>query len=278
MSSPLLVTVGSAILGACVGSFLNVVIYRIPVMLERQWQQEAATIRGEEPPVFPLLNLALPGSHCPHCSHSLTAVENVPVLSYLLLRGACRHCGARISARYPLVELLTAVLTVAVVMSFGVTIFSLGALVFVWALIALSFIDVDTQLLPDNITLPLLWGGILFNLLTGSVSLEESVIGAAAGYTLLWSIYWLFKLLTRKEGMGYGDFKLMAAIGAFLGWKSLSLVVLLSSSVGALVGVCLVLFAGHKRDTHIPFGPYLALAGLATLFAQQLKLGYIGLN
>jgi leader peptidase (prepilin peptidase)/N-methyltransferase len=195
-----------------------------------------------------------------------------------MLKGACRGCGVRISIRYPLVELLTAILTVSVAAAFGVTFFTLGALGFAWALIALSFIDFDTQLLPDNITLPLLWGGVLFNLVTGSIPLEDSVIGAVIGYGILWSICWIFKLLTRKEGMGHGDFKLMAAIGAFLGYKSLHLVVLLSSSIGALVGVCMILFAGHKRGAHIPFGPYLALAGIVTLFVQRLNLGYIGFN
>lgn len=263
------------VIGLCVGSFLNVVIYRLPLMLEQQWQKEAAAIRDEPQPELERINLALPRSRCPHCGHEITPLENIPVLSYILLRGRCAHCKAVISYRYPLIEVLTGCLSALVAYQFGPTSFSLAALFFVWSLIALTFIDLDTQLLPDDITLPLMWGGILFNLITQTTPLEEAVIGAVAGYLSLWSVYWLFKLATGKEGMGYGDFKLLAAIGAFLGWKILPSVILISSIVGAVVGIGLILFTKHGRDTPIPFGPYLATAGLLSLFFGSSLSGLV---
>ncbi|WP_018606925.1 prepilin peptidase [Uliginosibacterium gangwonense] len=283
----------TAFVGLCVGSFLNVVIHRLPLMMEREWRGEVDAwltehlqlslqalytkfLNKPEPEQQPL-NLAFPASRCPHCGHQITSLENIPVLSYLFLRGKCSQCRAPISIRYPLVETLTGLLSVAVVWHFGATSMALGALVFLWALIALALIDLDTQLLPDSITLPLVWAGILFNLVTHQLPLETSVIGAIAGYLSLWSVHWLYygyKSLTNRlfgredqlHGMGYGDLKLLAAIGAFLGWKILPAVILLSSLVGACVGIGLVVFAKHGREVPIPFGPYLATAGVLALF------------
>jgi len=260
------VLIAAAVLGLCVGSFLNVVIYRLPIMMERQWQIEAAMVRQEPEPSFPRFDLLKPGSRCPSCEHKITPLENIPLFSYLFLRGKCSQCKAPISIRYPAIEALTAVLSLAVVAYFGTSYFALAALVYVWALIALTFIDLDEHLLPDDITLPLVWGGLLFNMYTQTIPLEESLIGAVAGYLSLWSVYWVFKLLTGKEGMGYGDFKLLSAIGALLGWKVLPAVILLSSVVGSIVGIGLIVFAKHDRDTHIPFGPYLTTAGILALF------------
>ncbi|MDQ8022132.1 MAG: A24 family peptidase [Moraxellaceae bacterium] len=254
------------LLGLCVGSFLNVVIHRVPKMLEQRWLAEAAYVRGEPEPEAPAFNLVKPRSRCPHCGHLIGAIENIPVVSYLFLKGRCKACKARISPRYPLVEILTALLSVAVGWQFGPTLATAAALAFVWALVALTFIDLDTQLLPDDITLPLVWLGLLANVWTSFTTLESAVIGAMAGYLVLWSVYWLFKLTTGKEGMGYGDFKLLAAVGAWLGWQVLPVVVLLSSVVGAVVGIGLIVFARHGRETPIPFGPYLAAAGLIALF------------
>ena len=217
-------------------------------------------------------NLATPRSSCPHCGHFITALENIPLLSYAVLRGRCSQCKACISPRYPLVELLTGVLSAGAAWHFGYGVACVGALVFLWCAVALCFIDLDTMLLPDDITLPLLWAGLLFNVGEVFTSLPSAVIGAVAGYLILWSVYWLFKLVTGKEGMGYGDFKLLAAIGAWLGWQVLPVVILLSSLVGAVVGISLMIFAKHGRETPIPFGPYLAAAGvLALFFGKQLS-------
>ena len=256
----------SLFLGLFVGSFLNVVIHRLPLMMERQWQLEAAEIRQEPLPTLPRLNLAVPRSRCPHCGHEISAIENIPLLSYLLLRGRCRQCKASISIRYPFVEALTSILSALVAWKFGASEYTAYALIFLWALIALAFIDLDTQFLPDDITLPLVWFGLLFNLVTNSIPLEEALIGAMSGYLSLWAIYWAFKLITGKEGMGYGDFKLLAAIGAFLGWKILPVVILMSSAVGAVIGIGMIVLAKHARETPIPFGPYLATAGILALF------------
>lgn len=266
LSIPAVLISACLLLGLCIGSFLNVVIHRLPKMLEQQWQSEAAEMRGETPPATAKIGLATPRSRCPHCGHQISALENIPLISYLLLRGRCTHCKAPIGIRYPIVELLTAALSAAVAWKFGFGWQTAGALVLVWALVALSFIDLDTFLLPDDITLPLLWLGLLLNLNQVFVPLEDAVIGAMAGYLSLWSVYWLFKLVTGKEGMGYGDFKLLAAIGAFLGWQSLPAVILLSSVVGAGVGIGLMIFARHGRETPIPFGPYLAAAGVLSIF------------
>jgi len=271
--------VAAGVLGLCVGSFLNVVIHRLPKMLEREWRQQCAELGGEVLPDEAPFNLAMPRSRCPQCGHPIGVLENIPLLSYLLvLRGKCAGCGQPISPRYPLVEALCGLLSAAVAWQFGPTWLTLGALLLVWALLALSFIDLDTQLLPDAITLPLLWFGLAFNLVGGFVDLGSAVVGAMAGYLALWSVFWLFKLATGKEGMGYGDFKLLAALGAWLGWQQLPVVVLLSSVVGAAVGITLIVFARHGRHVPIPFGPYLAAAGVIALcWGRALTQAYLGL-
>jgi leader peptidase (prepilin peptidase)/N-methyltransferase len=268
LSRPLVFTVFSAIVGLAVGSFLNVVIHRLPKILERQWQRECAELRGESVPELARYNLVLPPSTCPQCSHRIRAWENVPVLSYLALRGRCSACGAGISLRYPAVEVLSAVASAYVAWHFGWSFAALAAALFVWAMIALAFIDLDTFFLPDCITVPLVWAGLIAHLLGTfpQITLAQGVIGAIAGYLALWSVFWLFKLATGKEGMGYGDFKLLAAIGAWLGWKALPLVILLSSFVGAMAGVGLMLLRRQGRDVPIPFGPYLVVAGVIALF------------
>ena len=278
LAQPGLLTLGCAFLGLLVGSFLNVVIHRLPRMMETDWKAQCAELRGEPPPAAEPLSLVSPRSRCPNCGHAITALENIPLLSYLLLRGRCRGCQARISPRYPLVEALSGLLSGYAAWRFGPTWATAAALGFVWCMIALTFIDFDTQLLPDSITLPLLWAGLLLNLGDTYVDLRSSVIGAAAGYLALWSVYWLFKLATGKEGMGYGDFKLLAAIGAWLGWQMLPLTILASSTVGAVVGATLIVAARHGRNVPIPFGPYLAAAGLIALFwGKPLTRYYLGL-
>ncbi|HQU87114.1 MAG TPA: A24 family peptidase [Denitromonas sp.] len=277
-NEPLALVALSGLLGLFVGSFLNVVIHRLPTMMENEWAQQAAEMRGEEIPPTARFNLATPRSRCPHCGTQVTAIDNIPVLSYLVLRGRCRHCKAPISRRYPSVEIATAALSALVAWKFGNSVATVGALLFVWAMIALTFIDLDTQLLPDTITLPLIWLGLLFNLGGTYTSLQDAVIGAVAGYLCLWLVFHLFRLVTGKEGMGYGDFKLLSAVGAWLGWQMLPLTILLSSVVGALVGISLMLFARHGRDTPIPFGPYLAAAGLLALFfGEMLNTRYLQL-
>lgn len=269
----------AGLLGLCIGSFLNVVIYRLPKMMEREWQVQCAELRGETLPDEELLTLARPGSRCPACGHRISALENIPIISYLLiLKGKCAGCSAPISARYPTIEALTALLSAYTVWHFGPTIQAAGALLLVWALISLAMIDFDTQLLPDAITLPLLWLGLAFNLGTTYTDLATSVIGAMAGYLALWSVFWLFKLATGKEGMGYGDFKLLAALGAWLGWQMLPTIILLSSVVGASVGIALIVFGRHGRNIPIPFGPYLAAAGgIALFWGPALTERYLGL-
>jgi leader peptidase (prepilin peptidase)/N-methyltransferase len=262
------------------GSFLNVVIFRLPKMMERAWQEQCAEVNAGHAAapatIAPNYNLMVPRSACPACGAPITALQNIPLLSYLWLRGRCAKCGTPISARYPIVEAITGMLSGYLAWRFGAGAAAPVAILFLWALIALTFIDLDTQLLPDNITLPLLWLGLLVN--TGDVftDLRSAVFGAVAGYLTLWSVYWLFKLLTKKEGMGYGDFKLLAAIGAWLGWQMLPLVILLSALVGAVVGICLILFARHGKSVPIPFGPYLAGAGLiAMLWGHQITEIYL---
>jgi len=249
-------------------------------MMEQDWQAQCAELRGESPPdQGEALSLAKPRSRCPNCGHQITALENIPLVSYLLiLKGKCSGCGTRISPRYPITELLTGLLSAFAAWHFGPTIQTVGALALLWALIALSAIDLDTQLLPDSITLPLLWLGLAFNLWTTFADLPTAVIGAMAGYLSLWSVFWLFKLATGKEGMGYGDFKLLAALGAWLGWQMLPAIILLSSVVGAVVGIALIVAARHGRNVPIPFGPYLAAAGVIALFwGQRITQGYLGL-
>lgn len=260
-----------------IGSFLNVVIHRLPKMMEADWHAQCAELRGETVPDAARYNLWLPRSACPGCGHQITALENIPLLSWLWLRGRCSACSAAIGARYPLVELLTALLSAAVAWKWGVSAQTLGALLLVWALVTLAFIDLDTTLLPDSLTLPLLWLGLLFNLGGYFTSLSDAVIGAISGYGVLWSVYWLFKLVTGKDGMGYGDFKLLAAIGAWLGWQMLPVTLLLSSVVGAVVGIAMVVLVKHDRRVPIPFGPYLAGGGLVALFfGADLTQAYLG--
>jgi len=277
MSEPVIVTLVCTLLGLVVGSFLNVVIHRLPKMLEREWDAQAADLleqKGSADAVAKLrgtgsaarYNLITPPSTCPRCGHRIRAWENIPILSYLFLRARCSACKAPISIRYPIVEALAGILSGYIGWRYGLTTATLGALFLAWSLIALTAIDIDTQLLPDDITLPLIWLGLLVNLNGTFVPLQSAVIGAVAGYLSLWAVYWLFKIATGKEGMGYGDFKLLAAIGAWLGWKMLPVVILLSSLVGAVVGIGLIVFARHGRNTPIPFGPYIAAAGLIALF------------
>ncbi|MBS1169472.1 MAG: prepilin peptidase [Burkholderiaceae bacterium] len=259
----------AGILGLLIGSFLNVVIYRIPKMMQRESDNYIAEELGKAPPHTDRFNLIVPRSACPHCGHLISALENVPVFSYLFLGGKCSACKARIPWRYPLIELATGLLSAFLIWRFGSGLTGLATLPFAWLLLAMTFIDLDTQFLPDDLTYSLLWLGLLVNLKGGFVPLQDAVIGAATGYLALWSIYWLFKLTTGKEGMGYGDFKLLAALGAWLGWTMLPAIILLSSAVGAVVGIGLILFAKHGRDKPIPFGPYLAAAGMLALLAGK---------
>jgi leader peptidase (prepilin peptidase)/N-methyltransferase len=261
----------AVVLGLCIGSFLNVVIHRLPKMMERDWRAQCAelgaTLAADAHETEPArYNLVVPRSRCPSCGHGITALENIPVVSWLILRGKCSACAAPISARYPAVEIAAGAVAGYAAWRYGFSLAALGAMAFCWVMIALAFIDLDTQLLPDDLTLPLLWGGLALNLGATFTPLPSAVIGAMAGYLSLWLVYWAFKLATGKEGMGFGDFKLLAAIGAWLGWQALPLVILLSSVVGATAGISLMLFTKHGRDHPIPFGPYLAAAGLIALF------------
>jgi leader peptidase (prepilin peptidase)/N-methyltransferase len=279
LSLPAAITL-AVVVGLCVGSFLNVVIHRLPRMLERGWREQCAELDGGTAPVEPAYNLVVPRSACPSCGHRIGAHENVPVVSWLALRGRCSQCKAAISPRYPLVEIAGGALAAAAVLKFGLTPTGIAAAVLLWALLALTFIDFDTQLLPDDITLPLLWAGLLVQILVPAfgltapsfvVPLPTAVIGAVAGYLSLWSIYWIFKLVRGKEGMGYGDFKLLAALGAWLGWPLLIPIVLLSSVVGAAVGILLIVFRGRDHSIPLAFGPYLAIAGgIALFYGPQL--------
>lgn len=288
LSNPVLSAV-AFVFGLCVGSFLNVVIYRLPVMMERDWRCQclelfaddgASSPEGDKaaPETAPAerFDLAVPRSRCPHCGLKITALDNVPVLSYMLLKGRCRGCKQRISVRYPIIELVTGALAAVVVWQYGATLAAVAALALTFALVALTMIDADTQLLPDSITLPFLWLGLCFNLYGGFVPLQDAVIGAIAGYMTLWTVYQTFRLVTGKEGMGFGDFKLLAMLGAWLGWSQLPVIILLSSVVGAAVGISMVVFARHSRETPIPFGPYLAAAGfLAMLYGTDLSMAYM---
>ena len=265
-------TLAAGLFGLLIGSFLNVVIYRMPKMMQRESDNYVAHESGRELPHQDNFNLMVPRSACPHCGHQITALENIPLLSYVALGGKCSACKASIPLRYPLVELATGLLSALLVWKFGSGWAGLATLGFGYALLAMTVIDYDTQLLPDDLTFPLLWAGLLINLNGVFVPLHEAVIGAACGYLALWSVYWLFKLATGKEGMGYGDFKLLAALGAWLGWTMLPTIILLSSLVGAVVGISLILFAKRGREKPIPFGPYLAAAGmLALLYGAELS-------
>jgi leader peptidase (prepilin peptidase)/N-methyltransferase len=266
MSESILTIVAALLVGLCVGSFLNVVIHRLPKMLDRGWRLQCAELRGEEIADEPAYNLVVPRSACPACGHAISALENIPVVSWLALGGRCKACRKRISIRYPIVEILGGVLALAAIVAFGATAKGGAACVLLWTLLALTMIDADTQLLPDDLTLPLVWAGLVVNLWGLFTPLASAVIGAVAGYLTLWTIYWLFKLIRGKEGMGYGDFKLLAALGAWLGWKMLPLIVLLSSVVGAVIGLALIAIKGRAHDVPIPFGPFLAIAGAIALF------------
>jgi len=278
-SHPLALASAAALFGLLLGSFLNVVIYRLPVMLERLWRRQCAELDGarknratDEKP----FNLVSPRSRCPHCGHGIGALENIPILSFLWLRGKCSACGGPISWRYPLVESLTALLSFVVALHFGASFAGLAALVLTWSLIALAFIDYDHQILPDDITLPLLWTGLLVNLGGMFTPLPSAVLGAAAGYGSLWLVYHAFRLATGKEGMGFGDFKLFAALGAWLGWQLLPLIILFASFFGALIGIAFILLLGRDRRLPIPFGPFLCAAGwVALLWGQDLTRYYL---
>lgn len=290
----------SVFLGLMVGSFLNVVIHRLPKMMEKEWENSCLELQGKEAPATEKYTLVTPRSACPQCGHKISALENIPVISYLFLQGKCKGCKTPISLRYPVIEALTGILIGLVSWKFGYSTTTLAAWAFTLALIVLTFIDFDTQLLPDDITLPLLWLGLLFNLSTGFIDLKSAVVGAILGYLILWSVYWLFKIITGKEGMGYGDFKLLAAIGAWFGWQLLPAVILLSSVIAAVVGIGITLYrkrrlltwlVKHKTAPKIligiiviirnhsdpmPFGPYLALGGISALFfGQQLASFYL---
>jgi leader peptidase (prepilin peptidase) / N-methyltransferase len=276
----------AGILGLLVGSFLNVVIYRLPKMMEREWREQCIDFLGSESLKEPekltakraTFNLVTPNSTCPHCGHRIRPWENIPILSYLALQGKCSSCKASISIRYPIIELVSGILSASAIFVFGPNATGMAAMIFFWCLIALTMIDVDTQLLPDSITLPLLWLGLIANHFGLFTSLDSAVIGAIAGYLSLWSVYWLFKLMTGKEGMGYGDFKLLAALGAWLGWQMLLQIILLSALVGAAIGISMIVVRGRDKNIPIPFGPYLAVAGAIALLwghdINQLYLSY----
>lgn len=294
-SSPALFVAVCLILGLVIGSFLNVVIHRVPIMMERQWREQCAEL--EQPDLAATLpaaaadapkerfNLVVPRSACPACKAPITALQNIPILSYVFLRGRCANCGVHISVRYPIVEALTGILSAAVAWKLGFGWPAAAGLVLTWFLVALAFIDIDHQLLPDSLTLPLVWLGLLLSLFAPApgmapipVDMRSSIIGAIAGYLSLWTVYHLFRLLTAKEGMGYGDFKLLAALGAWLGWRMLLPTVLIAAAVGAVAGIALLAARGQNRSTPIAFGPFLAAAGwLMLMFGRELVTGYLGL-
>ena len=278
----------SGVFGLLMGSFLNVVIYRLPKMLHVGWVKECTfflkehyvheTVVSVPEPSAPTLNLAWPASHCPTCKHVLGALENIPVLSFCFQKGRCKHCKGKIDLQYPLVEIITALMTGLTVWHFGLTWVTWMALLFTWSLIALSFIDFNHHLLPDDMTLPFLWFGLFLNLFYVFTTPQDAVIGAIAGYLSLWIVYQLFKLITKKEGMGHGDFKLLAMLGAWLGWQNLPLIIILSSFIGATVGITLILFYGHDKAKPIPFGPYIALAGwISLLWGDMITSRYLSL-
>ena len=270
-----------------VGSFLNVVIYRLPVMMERAWRDEAEELLAMEASDLPegRFDLIVPRSRCRSCGKQITALQNIPVVSYLMLGGKCAHCKTRIAARYPVVEFLTAALSAAVAWRFGLGWEAVAGICLTWALVTISMIDIDHQIIPDSIVLPLLWAGIAISLFhpldsteTLFIDTRTSVIGAIAGYLSLWSVYHLFRIVTGKEGMGYGDFKLLGAFGAWLGWQALPLIILLSAVVGAVVGISMIATKGHDRNTPIPFGPYLAAAGwIAMMYGDEISAAYLGM-
>jgi leader peptidase (prepilin peptidase)/N-methyltransferase len=278
LNNLLLLSFFAGILGLIVGSFLNVLIYRLPIMMQRGWKQECQEFLGlpTTEPTPKVFNLYLPASHCTNCATTLKSYQNIPIFSYLFLRGQCAHCQQKISLRYPLVEALTGIASAFVAYQLGGQIETLFALFLTWTLIALSGIDIDHQLLPDNMTLPVLWLGILLSLFTLYTDPVSSIIGAIAGYLSLWCIYQLFKLITNKEGMGHGDFKLLSLLGAWLGWQYLAIIILLSSLVGAIIGILMIIILGRDRNIAIPFGPYLAIAGwVALLWGDMINSAYL---
>jgi leader peptidase (prepilin peptidase)/N-methyltransferase len=275
---PLLVGSGIVLLSLMVGSFLNVVIYRLPVMMERDWKAEASALLDiepddEKPETF---NLAFPNSHCPQCNTAIKFWQNIPVFSYLLLRGKCGNCQSPISKRYPIVEAVTALLAAIIVWQLNTIPEIMAALVFTWTLICLTMIDIDHKLLPDQITLPLLWLGLMVNSFEMFAPFMDAFWGAVAGYLILWSVYWIFKLITGKDGMGFGDFKLLAALGAWMGWQALPLILIFSSLVGTIIGIAILTINKQGRETTLPFGPYLAVAGWITfLWGEQITSAYL---
>jgi len=269
IQSPMLFVSFCMLIGLIIGSFLNVVIYRLPKMMELAWQESCREPSQQSTSPHATYNLFQPKSACPHCQHAIGFLENIPVLSYVFLGGRCHHCKQPISIRYPMIEVASGLLVGLIAWHFGYSIDMLSTSVFVLALLTLTCIDLETQLLPDIITLPLLWAGLIFNFNTGFTGLQSAVIGAIAGYLILWTVYWTFKLITKKEGMGHGDFKMLAAIGAWLGWQMIPAVILLSSLSASIVGLSLIIFDEKKRSHAIPFGPYLALAGMIALFWHQ---------
>lgn len=277
--SPVFLHLSVGILGLLVGSFLNVVVYRLPIMLQKGWRQECLAFLEQEdsqPTVSEVFNLSQPRSRCPSCGHPISALDNIPVISYLFLRGRCKSCKTPISMRYPSVELITALLSIIISVQLGPSVQTAVALLFTWTLICLTLIDFDTQLLPDSITLPLLWFALFVSLFDVFVTPKTALIGALAGYLTLWSVFWLFKLATGKEGMGYGDFKLLAAIGALLGWQMLPQVIMLSAFVGATVGLTLIAVKGRDKNIPIPFGPYLSIAAfIALIWGEKINTTYL---
>ena len=279
-SSPWLFYSSTLFFGLCVGSFLNVVAYRFPLMLERDWKLECHEFLELDPPQIEQrllsLNLSTPASACPNCGHKLRFWENIPVISYIFLKARCSSCAVSISIQYPVVELLTGLTSLVVAYKFGVTVQTLAALIFTWVLIALTLIDIKKQLLPDDITLPLLWLGLLFSFYELFTDLRSSVIGAMAGYLILWSVYQFFKLVTKKEGMGFGDFKLLAALGAWLGFNYLPQIIFMSAIVGSIIGIAMLVIGKTKQQQPIPFGPYLAIAGwVALLWGDTINTTYL---
>ena len=266
-----------ALLGLCVGSLLNVVIHRLPKMMESQWREECAALEGRETPPAETYNLFTPRSACPQCKAPITALQNIPVVSWLVLRGRCARCKTPVSARYPLVEVLGGALALMVAWRFGYSAALVFALVYVWVMLALTFIDLDSQLLPDDLTLPLLWVGLIANAFGVFTDLRSAVLGAAGGYMILWSVYWAFRLIAKKEGMGFGDFKLLAAIGAWTGWQVLPVAIIVSAGLGAVIGSLVLWLSKQGKDTRIPFGPYLALGGIvALLWGREAVTAWVG--
>lgn len=275
--NPAFLYASTLIFGLLVGSFLNVVIFRLPKMLEQDWALQCAAFLDQPEPKQEKITLSTPNSSCPKCQHAIKPWENIPVISYIFLQGRCSQCKNKISIRYPLVELVTALLSLAAISIYGASYAGLAALVLTWMLVALTMIDADTQLLPDNMTLPLMWGGLILNYYETFVPLSSALWGAIFGYLSLWLVFHAFKLLTGKEGMGYGDFKLLAALGAWFGWQSLPIIILLSSVVGAVIGISLIIIKGRDKNIPIPFGPYLAIAGwIYMIFGDELVRFWLG--